>query len=47
MVAGVLAAVVLGALGVPSWLYLVCAVVFAVFAWKYVQRETRRDVGGR
>lgn len=46
MVAGVLAAVVLGALQVPSWLFGICAIAFAVAAWKYIQREARRDVGG-
>lgn len=47
MVAGVIAGVVLSAASVPSWLYLVCAVIFGIVAWQYIQRETRRDVGGR
>ncbi len=45
-VAGVVIAVILGAIGVPSWLFLVIAVGFGVGAFKYIQRETRRDVDG-
>ena len=46
IVAGVLAGVLLQALGAPDWVGLVALVAFAIGGWQYVKRAIDRDVGG-
>lgn len=44
MVIGVPAAVVLDALAVPTWAYLICAIVFGLLTWRSIQRAVLDEV---
>ena len=46
IVAGVLAGVILQAVGAPGWVGLIALVAFAILGWRYVKAAIDRDVGG-